>query len=319
MVVLRRHVVRVGRRGRARERAADPAARGPDPAQPAAGSPSRVALYCVGVSAADDRTEHVEITDELARGPVDDRTQVLRIALDEPGRRNPLSLATMLELSAAFRAVDALPAARVIVLAGNGPAFSAGHDLGEIAGLERDAEYAELFDTCVELMRTIHTVAQPVIARVHGVATAAGCQLVAGCDLAVAADTARFATPGVNIGLFCSTPMVPLSRAVGAKRSMEMLLTGEMIDAATAREWGLVNEVVPEAELDDAIARLASRIGQASREVVALGKRAFWEQLQLGETDAYRLTAPVMVRNALLDDAREGIDAFLHKRPPRWA
>ncbi len=259
----------------------------------------------------------VSVTDHSTGGPVDRTTQVVQVALDEPARRNPLSLATMRELVATLQAIDATPA-RVVVLAGNGPAFSAGHDLGEIAGIDRDREYVELFDACVDLMRTLHRIAQPVIARVHGVATAAGCQLVAGCDLAVSADTARFATPGVNIGLFCSTPMVPLTRAVGRKRSMEMLLTGEMIDAATALEWGLVNLVVPESELDDAVARLAGRIAQASREVVALGKRAFWEQLEVGETEAYALTAPVMVRNALLPDAREGIDAFLNKRPPQW-
>ncbi|HEY1738152.1 MAG TPA: enoyl-CoA hydratase-related protein, partial [Acidimicrobiia bacterium] len=226
---------------------------------------------------------------------VDDSTPIVRVTLDEPARRNPLSLATMRELIAAFNAIDPTPA-RVVVLAGNGPVFSAGHDLGEIAGIEHDADYTELFDTCTDLMRTIHRIAQPVIARVHGVATAAGCQLVAGCDLAVCADTARFATPGVNIGLFCSTPMVPLTRSVGRKRSMAMLLTGEMIDAATALDWGLVNEVVPEAALDDAVARLAGRIVQASREVVALGKRTFWEQLEVGVSEAYALTAPVMAR-----------------------
>ena len=146
---------------------------------------------------------------------VDDSTPIVRVTLDEPARRNPLSLATIRELIVAFDAIDTTPA-RVVVLAGNGPAFSAGHDLGEIAGIECDDDYTELFDTCVDLMRTIHRIAQPVIARVHGVATAAGCQLVAGCDLAVCADTARFATPGVNIGLFCSTPMVPLTPRSGA-------------------------------------------------------------------------------------------------------
>jgi enoyl-CoA hydratase/carnithine racemase len=248
---------------------------------------------------------------------VSDEADVVRITLDEPERRNPLSLATMRELIAAFHAVDK-STARVVVLAGNGPAFSAGHDLGEIAGIDDSDAYDVLFATCVELMHTIHAIGQPVIARVHGVATAAGCQLVAGCDLAIAADTARFATPGVNIGLFCSTPMVPLTRAVGRKRSMEMLLTGTMIDAPTALEWGLVNRIVPEAELDAAVAELADRIAQASPEVVALGKRAFWEQVDVAEGDAYALTAPIMVRNAMLDDAREGIDAFLHKRSPRW-
>ncbi|HEY3833463.1 MAG TPA: enoyl-CoA hydratase [Acidimicrobiia bacterium] len=248
---------------------------------------------------------------------VDDSTPIVRVMLDEPARRNPLSLATMRELITTLETIDTTHA-RVVVLGGNGPAFSAGHDLGEIAGIEHDGDYTELFDTCVALMRTIHRIAQPVIARVHGVATAAGCQLVAGCDLAVCTDTARFATPGVNIGLFCSTPMVPLTRAVGRKRSMAMLLTGEMIDAATAREWGLVNEVVPEDALDDAVGRLAGRIVQASGEVVALGKRTFWEQLEVGESEAYALTAPVMARNATLADAREGIDAFLHKRTPDW-
>jgi enoyl-CoA hydratase/carnithine racemase len=261
--------------------------------------------------------QHVVVSDDSSSGA----PGVVRLTLNEPARRNPLSLATMRELIGALRALDE-SSARVVVLAGNGPAFSAGHDLGEIAQLnqsgDRDAAYAELFDTCVELMRTIHDIRQPVIARVHGVATAAGCQIVAGCDLAVCTDTARFATPGVNIGLFCSTPMVPLTRAVGRKRSMEMLLTGTMIDAATALEWGLVNRVVPEAELDATVGELAGRIAQASPEVVALGKRAFWQQLDVGEADAYDMTAPIMVRNAMLDDAREGIDAFLHKRPPRW-
>ncbi len=263
---------------------------------------------------------HVAITDNATDGPAGGTTQVVRIALDEPDRRNPLSLATMRELIAALRAADDSPA-RVVVLAGNGPAFSAGHDLGEIAAIATSDDATvctELFATCVELMRTIHDIAPPVIARVHGVATAAGCQLVAGCDLAVAAGTARFATPGVNIGLFCSTPMVPLTRAVGPKRSMEMLLTGEMIDASTALEWGLVNAVVPDGELDGAVAGLASRIAQASREVVALGKRTFWQQLEVGESAAYALTAPVMVHNSALPDAHEGIDAFLHKRAPRW-
>ncbi len=260
----------------------------------------------------------VTVTDNSTDGEVaNGSTPVVRVALNDPSRRNPLSSEMMRALIDALRHVDGTDA-RVVVLGGNGPAFSAGHDLSEIAAHRNEYFYTTLFATCVELMATIHEIRQPVIASVHGVATAAGCQLVAGCDLAVCADTARFATPGVNIGLFCSTPMVPLTRAIGRKRSMEMLLTGEMIDAHAALDWGLVNQVVPPAELDGAVRTLAARIAQASPDVVALGKRAFWQQLDASERDAYAQTAPVMVGNAMLDDAREGIDAFLEKRAPRW-
>lgn len=178
--------------------------------------------------------------------------------------------------------------------------------------------YRRLFDACVEMMETIHELPQPVIAKVHGVATAAGCQLVAACDLAVASDDARFATPGVNIGLFCSTPMVPITRAIGRKRALEMLLTGEMIDARTAAEWGLVNRVVPRNRLDDEVAALAEKISGASAVVVGLGKRTFYAQDGADENAAYGLTAPVMVTNAMLPDAQEGMRAFLEKRPPTW-
>lgn len=243
---------------------------------------------------------------------------VARVTLDRPQQRNALSLALMRELIGALDAVTADEAVQVIVLAGNGPVFSAGHDLREMTGDCGDAFYTELFDTCVQLMERLHTLAQPVIARVHGVATAAGCQLVAACDLAVCTDDARFATPGVNIGLFCSTPMVPITRAIGRKRAMHMLLTGDMIDAATALEWGLVNQVVGAGALDRAVDALAAKIARASPAVVALGKQAFYDQIDADEPTAYARTAPVMARNAQMDDAREGMRAFLDKRAPRW-
>src|SRR5919206_2344808 len=199
-----------------------------------------------------------------------------RVTLNRPDRRNALSLALMAELRETLEALGADPATRAIVIAGAGPGFSAGHDLGELVG--RDAEfYDRVFDECTRLMETVHRVPQPVIARVHGVATAAGCQLVAACDLAIAEEGARFATPGVRIGLFCSTPMVPLSRAIGRKRALEMLLTGRMVDAATAPDWGLVNDVVPADELDAAVAALAERVAEASPRTLAIGSpRSLW-------------------------------------------
>jgi len=243
---------------------------------------------------------------------------VARITLDRPERRNALSLEAMSEVTAALRTVDRDPAARVVVVSGNGPAFSAGHDLTEMVENPDENFYRALFDACVEMMQAIHELPVPVIARVHGVATAAGCQLVAACDLAVASDDARFATPGVKIGLFCSTPMVPISRAIGRKRALEMLLTGEMIDAATAAEWGLVNRAVARDRLDAEVDALAARITEASKTVVAIGKRAFYAQEAVDEETAYGTTAPVMVANAMLPDAQEGMRAFIDKRPPVW-
>jgi enoyl-CoA hydratase/carnithine racemase len=240
-----------------------------------------------------------------------------RLTLDRPERRNALSLALMREMLDALDAI-AGSATPVAVIEGNGPAFSAGHDLGELDATRDEAFYEQLFAVCADLMTRLHTIPQPVIAKVHGVATAAGCQLVAACDLAIAADDARFATPGVNIGLFCSTPMVPLSRTISRKRVLEMLFTGDMIDAATAAEWGLVNRVVPPAELEDAVVALARRIAQSSRPVLARGKRAFYEQEGTDERAAYGLACAVMVENALTDDAHEGIRAFLEKRKPAW-
>jgi enoyl-CoA hydratase/carnithine racemase len=241
-----------------------------------------------------------------------------RLTLDRPERRNALSLAVMREVIDALGQVAGDASVRVLVVEGNGPVFSAGHDLSEMVAADEAAFFDELFGVCVEMMEAIHALPQPVIAKVHGVATAAGCQLVAACDLAVAADDARFATPGVNIGLFCSTPMVPLARSIGRKRALEMLLTGEMIDAATAADWSLVNRVVPAAELEAATIALAERIATASAYVVALGKRAFYAQAGLDEHGAYEVTAPVMVENAQHADAREGMTAFLEKRAPVW-
>ncbi|HSJ29481.1 MAG TPA: enoyl-CoA hydratase [Acidimicrobiia bacterium] len=241
--------------------------------------------------------------------------EVSRITLDRPERRNALSLEALGELD---RALTAVPeSSRVIVLGGAGPAFSAGHDLGEM--IDRPVDfYARLFDACVRVMERIHRVPQPVIARVHGPATAAGCQLVAACDLAVASEDATFATPGVKIGLFCSTPMVPISRAVGRKRAMEMLLTGEPIDAHTAAEWGLINRVVPGASLDAEIDRLVDQITRYSGRVIGIGKEAFHAQVELDEHRAYDLTKAVMTANARLADAQEGMGAFLEKRAPEW-
>jgi enoyl-CoA hydratase/carnithine racemase len=242
---------------------------------------------------------------------------VATVIMNRPEKRNALSLAMMRELIAALRALAAQAQTRVIILGGNGPAFSAGHDLSEM--IQRDLPaYREIFDVCTVLMATIQSLPQPVIARVHGMATAAGCQLVATCDLAVAAEAARFATPGVKIGLFCTTPMVALARAVGRKRALEMLLTGAPIDARTAMEWGLVNRVVPASELDAATRALAEHIAAASALTVAIGKEAFYAQIDLDQPKAYAYAKEVMSLNALAADAQEGMSAFVGKRPPCW-
>ena len=241
-----------------------------------------------------------------------------RITLNRPDKRNALSLELMQELIAALRDASAHPSVRAIVIEGAGPAFSAGHDLSEMIGRD-EAFLDELFAVCTVMMETIHELPQPVIARVHGIATAAGCQLVAACDLAVAAEGTRFGTPGVKIGLFCSTPMVPVSRAVGRKRAMQMLLTGEPIDAHTALEWGLINQVVPVDELDAAVERLVDAIARSSSYTVAVGKQAFYDQVDRAEHDAYERTRVVMTENALAADAQEGMTAFLEKRAPHWS
>ncbi|MEO8604085.1 MAG: enoyl-CoA hydratase [bacterium] len=243
---------------------------------------------------------------------------IATVTMHRPAKRNALSAAHMRELVAALRQLGGEPAVRVVILAGEGPAFSAGHDLSEMVG--RDvADYRRLFDVCVELMTALQAIPQPVIAQVHGIATAAGCQLVASCDLALAADTARFATPGVNIGLFCTTPMVALTRAIGRKRAMQMLLTGDPIDAATAAEWGLINRVVPAAQLADETRALAERIAGASALVVGLGKQAFYAQIDLDQAKAYAYAKEVMSLNAVAADAQEGIGAFIAKRRPTWS
>lgn len=240
-----------------------------------------------------------------------------RIVLNRPERRNALSLELMEEMICALREVSAQSATRAIVIEGAGPAFSAGHDLSEMIGRE-EAFLRELFDVCTVMMETIHELPQPVIAKVHGIATAAGCQLVAACDLAIAAEGTRFATPGVKIGLFCSTPMVPVSRAVGRKRAMQMLLTGEPIDAATALEWGLVNRVAPLEQLEPAVLELIDAITRSSAYTVGVGKRAFYAQVDRAEHDAYQHCKLVMTENALAADAQEGMTAFLEKRDPVW-
>ena len=240
-----------------------------------------------------------------------------RVTLNRPEKRNALSLELMQELIEALESAGSDTEVRAIVIAGAGPAFSAGHDLGEMVG--RDLPFYErLFDVCSVMMETIHRVPQPVIAKVHGVATAAGCQLVAACDLAVVAADARFATPGVKIGLFCSTPMVPVSRAIGRKRALEMLLTGDLVDAETAREWGLVNRVVLAEQLEEAVSELVAKIARSSPLTVGIGKEAFYSQIELDEHRAYDLTKAVMAMNSLAGDAQEGICAFLEKRAPTW-
>ncbi len=243
---------------------------------------------------------------------------ILRLTLNRPEQRNALSVGLMAALSEALERAAADKTCRVVVIAGAGPAFCAGHDLRELRADNNREAYERVFAQCSALMLQIIRLPKPVIAEVHGVATAAGCQLVATCDLAVAAEQARFATPGVDIGLFCSTPMVALTRAVGRKPAMEMLLTGDLVDAATAKAIGLVNRVVPRAELSPATTALARHIAAKSAMTVAIGKEAFYRQAELGLADAYSYAAQVMTRNMLAADAAEGIDAFLEKRPPLW-
>jgi len=240
------------------------------------------------------------------------------LTLNRPQARNALSMALMAALDDTLIAIAGDASVKVVVIAGNGPAFCAGHDLREMRSNPEEASAEAAFRLCSQMMLRVVNLPKPVIARVHGVATAAGCQLVASCDLAIAADTARFATPGVNIGLFCSTPMVALSRAVPRKQAMEMLLTGDMIAAARAAEIGLINRVVPEVELVAATTALAAQIAAKSPLALAIGKEAFYRQADLPLADAYTYASAVMTRNMMAHDAAEGIDAFLAKRPPLW-
>jgi enoyl-CoA hydratase/carnithine racemase len=248
---------------------------------------------------------------------------ILRLTLNDAARRNALSEAMLSELGAAFSDAGGDTSVRVIVLAANGPAFSAGHDLKEMtAGRQAPdrgrAYFSKVMAKCSEVMQGIVNCPKPVIAEVTGVATAAGCQLVASCDLAIAADTARFSTPGVHIGLFCSTPMVALSRNVANKHAMEMLLTGDMTSAARAAEIGLVNGTVADDALQDAVLRMARKIASKSSMTLATGKHAFYAQREMPLADAYDYASQVMVDNMLTHDAEEGIDAFVGKRAPRW-
>ena len=249
----------------------------------------------------------------------EDQDAVATLTLNRPRTRNALTMDLMERLDAELAAIATDPAVHVVVIAGAGPAFCAGHDMREIRATPTREAYDALFALCSRLMQHIVALPKPVIARVHGAAAAAGCQLVATCDLAIAGASARFATPGVDIGLFCSTPMVALTRSVGRKAAMEMLLTGELIDAEKAREIGLVNRVVPDAELNAAVAALARQIAGKSPLTLAIGKEAFYRQAELDLAAAYALTAEVMTRNMLARDAEEGIDAFLEKRPPVWS
>lgn len=248
----------------------------------------------------------------------DDDGPVATLTLNRPRARNALSAAMLSALVGELAAIGDDRAVHVVVLAGVGPAFSAGHDLREIQANPDPAFRERLFVQCSGLMVRITRLRQPVIAKVGGVATAAGCQLVATCDLAVAGASARFATPGVDIGLFCSTPMVAVTRNVAPKHAMEMLLTGEMIGAAEAARIGLVNRVVPDVELDAEVSDLAARIASKSPATVAVGKEAYWRQRDLPLVDAYAYTSGVMAENLDTADATEGIDAFLTKRPPTW-
>ena len=252
-----------------------------------------------------------------------DADGILRLTLDDPSRRNALSEAMMTRLTDAFTDAGKNPAVRVIILGANGPAFCAGHDLKEMTAGRADpdggrAYFTKVMAQCSAMMQTIVNCPKPVIAEVTGIATAAGCQLVASCDLAIAADTARFSTPGVHIGLFCSTPMVALSRNVSNKHAMEMLLTGDMTPASRAAEMGLVNHAVPEDALRAATLDMARKIASKSSMTLATGKRAFYAQREMPLAQAYDYASQVMVDNMLAHDAREGIDAFIEKRAPQW-
>ncbi len=256
-------------------------------------------------------------TDAYTTISLDRADGIATITLERAERRNALSRATMGELTHALQGIAEDRSVRVVVLRANGPAFSAGHDLREM--LERSVtEYRATFDQCVTLMQTVQAIPQPVIAEVAGIATAAGCQLVATCDLAIASTTAWFATPGVKIGLFCTTPMVALTRAIGRKRAMEMLLTGAPVSATLAAEWGLINRAVPPEELGAAVRDLALQIAGASSTVIGMGKSAFYAQIDLDQPKAYAYAKEVMSLNALDADAQEGMAAFVGKRAPQW-
>ena len=252
-----------------------------------------------------------------------DRNGVATLTLNRPAQRNSLSEGLMVALTEALTEIAEDASVRCVVLAGSGPMFCSGHDLKELTAARADADrgrayYQKIMKLCSTMMQAIVKLPKPVIARVHGIATAAGCQLVASCDLAIAAEDTRFATPGVNIGLFCSTPMVALSRNVSRKHAMEMLLTGDMIDADRAADMGLVNEAVPADDLDRVVTELAEKIASKSSLTLAIGKEAFYQQLEKPLGEAYGFASEVMVKNMLARDAEEGIGAFIEKRAPEW-
>ncbi|MBI3094394.1 MAG: enoyl-CoA hydratase [Rhodocyclales bacterium] len=247
-----------------------------------------------------------------------DKDGVATLTLNRPAQFNSLSEEMLTELQAAFDAIAADKSVRAVVIAGAGKAFCAGHDLKQMRANHSKAYMQKLFKQCGKVMTTLVEMPQPVIARIHGIATAAGCQLVAMCDLAVAAEGAKFAVSGINVGLFCSTPSVALGRAMGRKQAMEMLLTGDFIDAAEAQRRGLINRVVPLDQLDAEVKKLTDSICAKSAVAVGMGKQMFYKQLEMGLDGAYQLASETMACNMMADDAAEGIDAFMQKRKPEW-
>jgi enoyl-CoA hydratase/carnithine racemase len=247
-----------------------------------------------------------------------DAKGVATLTLNRPQQYNALSEELLAQMISALEAIEQDPSVRVVVIAGSGPAFCAGHDLKQMRANPSQDYYRKLFAQCSRMMLAVTRIPQPVIARVHGIATAAGCQLVAQCDLAVASESARFAVSGINVALFCATPSVPLGRNVLRKQAMEMLLTGDFIDAATAQRYGLVNRVAPPDRLDAEVAALAQRIVEKSAVAVATGKRMFYKHLEMGLEGAYQYAAETMACNMMAEDVGEGIDAFMQKRPPKW-
>jgi enoyl-CoA hydratase/carnithine racemase len=248
----------------------------------------------------------------------EDSDGITTLTLNRPAQYNALSGELLTELQGALDDINQDDSVRVVIIAANGKAFCPGHDLKEMRASEEREVHQALFDKCSKMMLTINQLQQPVIARVNGIATAAGCQLVANCDLAVAAEDARFAVSGINVGLFCSTPAVPLSRNMGRKQALHMLLTGDFIAAETAQQYGLVNEVVPAAELEQATIALAQKIATRSAHAIRLGKEMFYRQLPMDLSDAYAYASERMTCNMDSHDAREGIDAFIQKRKPQW-
>ena len=243
---------------------------------------------------------------------------IARIKLNEPNTYNALSLKTLESLINIFKNLNNENETKVIIIEGSGKGFSAGHDLKEVRSLKKKSKYKKLFNLCSKLMLEIIEGRKPVIAKVHGAAFAAGCQLVASCDLAISSDDAIFATPGVNIGLFCSTPMVAISRKVSRKKAMKMLLTGDSIDAKYAKEIGLINDHYPILKLENEVLKLAEKITSKSNLIIKIGKKAFYKQLEMPLKKAYKYTSKVMTENMMKLDAREGISAFLEKRKPYW-